>query len=223
MITAQFTPILIEDTATQAIAELQAADPLLAEVIARWPTCPLRYSPNYFSDLASAVVAQQISTKAAQTIWNRLLALCDGSLSPELLARLSPEELRTVGISGQKAGYLHALGVYFTQHKEKASQLHLLPDEAVIKELVSIKGIGVWTAQMFLMFSLNRTDVLPVADLGLKKGLQRLHNLPEMPTVAEMEGLTNSWRPWRSIATWYIWRSLENAPAKVTGDDAGAA
>ena len=191
-------------------------DPVLAAIIKRHGRCALgevRDRFDHFSMLVRAIVFQQLSTKAATTIHNRLLeSVPGGKPDPSLLAALTDEQFRTAGISRQKALYLRDLcekvgsGAVPLQHVDGMS------DEDVITALTQVKGIGRWTAEMFLIFRLQRPDVLPVNDLGIINAIQRAYRLRKKPTPARMLKLGEAWRPYRSIASWYLWRSLDNEP-----------
>ena len=195
---------------------LMRRDPVLAAIIKRHGRCALgevRDRFDHFSMLVRAIVFQQLSTKAATTIHNRLLeSVPGGKPDPSLLAALTDEQFRTAGISRQKALYLRDLcekvgsGAVPLQHVDGMS------DEDVITALTQVKGIGRWTAEMFLIFRLQRPDVLPVNDLGIINAIQRAYRLRKKPTPARMLKLGEAWRPYRSIASWYLWRSLDNEP-----------
>ena len=193
-----------------AVAHLRAADPVLAGVIDRVGEVTLRPEGEPYQELVRAILYQQLAGAAAATIERRFRALYgDGRVpAPEELLATPDEALRGAGVSRQKIGYLRDLA-------EKAAQgligddLRLLPDEEVIARVISVKGVGRWTADMLLLFCLNRPDVLPVGDLGVRKGFQRAYGLPDLPKPAEMERIAAPWRPYRSVATRYLWRSLD--------------
>lgn len=187
-----------------AIAHLSAADERLAAVIARVGPCDLRPTGHSFSALADAIVAQQISIQAAAAIWRRLEALLDGAVTPERLLEREDEELRGVGLSGQKLRYLRDLAARAAAGE--LDGLEQLDDEAVIARLTAVKGIGRWTAEIHLLFALGRPDVLPADDLGLRYAVQQLHGLPEPPPAKEVRRIGELWRPHRSVASWYLWR-----------------
>ncbi|MES2387175.1 MAG: DNA-3-methyladenine glycosylase [Bacteroidota bacterium] len=189
---------------------LIANEPLLAEVIAKAGPCTLQKHTDPFNRLVKAVVSQQISTKAADSIFKKVLNLMNGSLEPKAILSFSTEELRSAGLSGQKVSYLKNLAEHFLQKPEFYENLESQTDEQLIAELVSIKGIGIWSAQMFLMFTLCRINILPVDDLGLKKGMQVLYSLPQMPDKKTMQAIAaEKWGSYKSIATWYMWRLIE--------------
>lgn len=190
-------------------------DPVLAAIIRRHGPCGLgavRDRFDHFAMLARAIVFQQLSTKAATTIYNRLLENVDGGIpTPAAIASLSDEQLRSAGISRQKAGYLRDLCDKVTAGAVPLETLDGLSDEEVIAALTQIKGIGRWTAEMFLIFRLQRPDVLPLGDLGIVNAIQKAYGLRKKPTPDRMRKLGEAWRPYRSVASWYLWRSLDNA------------
>jgi DNA-3-methyladenine glycosylase II len=195
----------------KVLTYLKGRDARLARVIDRVGACRLvpRAEGSHFTALARAIVFQQLSGKAASTIYGRFAALAGGDEpTPARLNELSDEALRGVGLSRQKLGYLRDLA----RHAEDGhfERLHELPDEEIIAEVTAVKGVGVWTAQMFLMFRLGRPDVLPVLDLGIKKGVQKVYGLRKLPDAKKIEGLAEPWRPYRTVACWYLWRSLES-------------
>jgi DNA-3-methyladenine glycosylase II len=194
----------------KGVRTLSRRDPLLRPVAKAHGLPTFRPGDDYFGSLVDAIISQQISGKAAESILARLNALTGGRATPAVLAALPDEAIRSAGVSPQKLGYLRSLVEHVEQNLLKLPVIADLPDEEVIRELTAIKGIGVWTAQMFLLFTLGRLDVLPTGDLGVKKGVQILLDLPEMPTPARVEGIAEErgWAPYRSIASWYMWRVL---------------
>lgn len=190
-----------------ALAHLRAADPIIAAVIAAVGPYTLTYEPQGFVTLVDAIVSQQISVKAADAIMKRIVAAV-GPLTPQTLLAYSPEELRSLGLSNQKARYILDLSDKVANGVVDLAHLAQQNDEAIIKELIQVKGIGRWTAEMYLLFSLGRSDVLPVDDLGLRQGVQRAYALPELPRGPQIQAIALPWRPYRSVATWYLWRSL---------------
>ncbi len=188
---------------------LMRKDPRLADVIKRTG----RQRPNFserdpFDALVSAVISQQLSTKAAATIRARVLALVP-TLTPEVLLTIPVPDLRTAGLSGQKAAYLRDLAERVIDGRLDLAHLETLTDDEVIEAIVAVKGFGRWTAQMFLMFSLHRPDVLPTGDLGIVKGFQNVLGMKSRPSIRTMERAAKVWQPYRSIASWYLWRTLE--------------
>ncbi len=197
-------------------------DPVLAALIRQHGPCGLAEAQraDHFSALVRAIAGQQLSTKAAATIFARLVALMpDGRLSPEALAALTPEQLRSVGMSRQKSASLHDLSEKVLTRVVDLDALSQMSDEEVIASLVRVRGIGRWSAEMFLMFRLHRPDVLPVGDLGIVNAVQKVYRLRKRPTPERILKLGEAWRPYRSIASWYLWRSLDNVP--VTTRPAG--
>lgn len=195
----------------KAVAHLQKVDPVLRDVIARVGPCTLRpiAEGSHFEHVARAIIFQQLSTKAATTIHGRVQALCGGALNPEPLKRLSDEPLRQAGLSRQKLSYLRDLATRTSAGSLAIGSLQDLPDEEIIHQLVQVKGVGLWTAQMFLMFRLGRPDVLPVLDLGIRKGVQRAYRLRKLPEAKRIEKIAAPWAPYRTIGSWYMWRVLE--------------
>jgi DNA-3-methyladenine glycosylase II len=184
-------------------------DPRLAVVIRETG----RLRPDFgrrdpFEALVSAVISQQLSTKAADTIRGRVLALIP-SLTPEALLAVPVPDLRAAGLSGQKAAYLRDLAEHVGDGRLDLHRLRQLTDDEVVDAIVAVKGFGRWTAQMFLMFSLHRPDVLPTGDLGIVKGMQIVLGMKRRPSVRTMERAAKPWQPYRSIACWYLWRTLE--------------
>lgn len=197
-----------------AQVHLKRKDPVLRRLIRDVGPFTLRAERRHFEMLVRSIVSQQISTAAARTILSRLVvALEPDGYSPQRIAALSVEQLREIGISRQKAGYVLDLASRVAAGEINFRSLVRADDETVIGKLTEVKGIGVWTAQMFLMFSLGRMDVLPVGDLGIRKAIQNQWNLAELPAPAEIETIARPWRPYATIACWYLWRSLD-LPAK---------
>jgi DNA-3-methyladenine glycosylase II len=197
-----------------AIEHLRAADPVLDDLISRYGIVTRNRSRPAFYALMAAIVGQQISVKAAAAIMSRLLGLfSEGQeVQAATLAEVSFEQLRAVGLSAAKARYLHDLAEKVADGTVDLTALPQLPDEEVITTLCQIKGIGRWTAEMFLIFSLGRIDVLAVDDLGLRTGIQRAYGLNQLPQAADIRALAAPWRPYRTIAMLYLWQHLHNAP-----------
>jgi DNA-3-methyladenine glycosylase II len=203
---------------TRARRLLLRRDPVLAALIRQYGPCglPSAQRTDHFSTLVRAIVSQQLSTKAAATIYSRVIGLLpDGSLTPTTLAALSEEQLRSAGISRQKAGYLRDLSEKVSAGVVPLESLDDMDDEQVIVALTAIKGIGRWSAEMFLMFRLHRPDVLPLGDLGIVNAVQRAYGLRKKPTADRLRRMGEAWKPYRSIASWYLWRSLGNAPGQT--------
>jgi DNA-3-methyladenine glycosylase II len=190
-------------------------DPVLAALIRRHGPCGLAAAQraDHFSALVRAIVGQQLSTKAAATIYQRLTGLMpDGAPTVAGLACASDDQLRAVGLSRQKSSYLRDLCAKVSNGAVDLGALDALSDEDVIKALVTVKGIGRWSAEMFLIFRLHRPDVLPVDDLGIVVAVQRAYKLRKRPTADRLRRIGEAWRPYRSVACWYLWRSLDNEP-----------
>jgi DNA-3-methyladenine glycosylase II len=165
--------------------------------------------PDPYEAIARAIVGQQLSTRAARSIWEKLLGLFGGELpEPQALLRKRPQTLRKAGLSNAKVEFLRDLARRITDGRLDLGRLRDLPDEDVVAELIEVKGVGRWTAEMFLIFALCRPDVLPVHDLGIRAGLRNYHGLDELPKPSECAALCDPWRPHRTVAMWYLWRSL---------------
>ena len=199
---------------------LRKADPVLARLIDDFGG-PLPLEPDgrgrpqeLYGALVRSIAGQQLSVKAARSIWNRLLARFDGQTpTPEQILADDPEALRAAcGFSRAKVAYLRSLAEHVIDHELHLDRLHELPDEEVIRELTAVKGIGEWTAHMFLMFTLHRPDVLPTGDLGVRNAAQRAYELDGPPKPQELAALAEPWRPHRTRACLYLWRSLDNEP-----------
>lgn len=194
-----------EVTAT-AVTYLSRIDPIMANAIARVGPCTLTPNPNVFETLVDAIISQQISVKAADAIMARLRAATPGRLiAPEALIQLDHDALRAAGLSPQKTRYIRDLTELVTTGQLELELLSELDDETVINKLVAVKGVGRWTAEMILVFSLGRPDVLPVDDLGLLEGVREAYGLESRPTRKEMLERGEVWRPYRTFATWYMW------------------
>jgi DNA-3-methyladenine glycosylase II len=205
-------------TVRKAQRHLSRQDPVIGELIRQYGACGLRPHPDRFRVLVRSIVWQQLSTRAAETIHRRLLGqLPRERLSARGIFRLSEGQMRAAGLSRAKVKALQDLSTRVCQRQLPLSRLHELEDEAVIEALIEVWGIGRWTAQMFLMFSLGRPDVLPVGDLGLQMGVKKRYGLRKIPKRERLEKLAEPWRPYRSIATWYLWRSLGGVPPTVDG------
>jgi DNA-3-methyladenine glycosylase II len=190
-------------------------DPVLAVVIRRFGPCGLAQAQraDHFSALVRAIAGQQLSTRAAATIFGRLVALMPGGIAtPEALAALPDEQLRAAGMSRQKIASLRDLSEKVIARTVDLEALSAMTDEDVIASLVQVRGIGRWSAEMFLMFRLHRPDVLPVDDLGIVNAVQRVYGLRKRPTPDRIRRLGEAWRPYRSVASWYLWRTLDNVP-----------
>jgi len=191
---------------------LMRRDPVLGAAIKRIGPCALasRQRNDHLSALVGAIVSQQLSTKAAATIFGRFLALFPGGEIPgaAAIAAIDDGALRGVGLSGQKVGYVRDLCGRIADGRLRLDELDALPDDDVIERLTSVKGFGRWTAEMFLMFRLHRPDVLPADDLGIVKAVQKLYGLRKTPDAKRILRIGEAWRPYRSVASWYLWQSL---------------
>jgi DNA-3-methyladenine glycosylase II len=193
----------------KAVDHLTKSDVILASIIARVGPCKMTYREPSFEMLARAIVFQQLSTKAATTIYGRLEEAAGGQLTPEAIQNLSVGEMRRAGLSRQKLGYIRDLAEHALSGKVDFARLPSMTDEQVIESLTDIKGVGVWTAHMFLIFSLRRPNVLPVGDLGVRMAIQRAYKKRKIPTPKQIEQIAKGWHPYCSYAAWYLWRSLE--------------
>lgn len=192
---------------SEAALKLKSADPRVGRLIDLIGEINLLLRDDYFASLVRAVIGQQLSVKVATTIWNRTVNLC-GEMKPEIILALNEDKLRTAGFSQQKIAYIKDLAVKVSCGEVKLTRLPEMADDEVIRTLTAIKGIGVWTAQMFLIFSLGRPDVFSTADLGLRRAVKWLYNLDEMPNSKELEKYSENWRPYRSAASLYLWEAI---------------
>jgi DNA-3-methyladenine glycosylase II len=197
-----------------AIRHLKAADPILAGIINRVGPYRLQLREPTFETLVRSIVYQQVSGKAAASIFAKVHRAVGTRFTANAVLRLTPEELRACGLSTQKTAYIRDLAEKVASRKLNFRRLVTLTDEEVIKHLTQVKGIGVWTVQMFLMFALERPNVFPHADLGVRNAIHRAYNLPETPKLADLLRISEPWHPYCSIATWYLWRSLDG-PAGI--------
>lgn len=182
---------------------------MLARIIERVGPYSVRYNEPVFHTLVSSITYQQLSGKAAATIFGRLLAAAKTNpLTPESILKLRPARMRALGLSGQKMEYIRTLARMTRDGHVSFERLAELEDAAVIEHLTKVKGVGVWTVQMFLIFALRRPNVLPTGDLGIRAAMKKAYGLADLPKPAEMEQLAAGWGPYRSVATWYLWRSL---------------
>ena len=194
----------------QACIELAAADPVMAALIARYPDAVLANRGDPFQTLARAIVGQQISVKAADAVWARFAKYAQ-HMAPEHIVTLEQTALAACGLSRRKAAYLHDLAGHFVDGRVEPTRWKKMEDEAVIAELTDVRGIGRWTAEMFLIFSLRRPDVWPMDDIGLQKAVALHYLNGERPTPITLHQHGERHAPWRTVATWYLWRSLDPA------------
>jgi DNA-3-methyladenine glycosylase II len=193
----------------RAIHHLKKSDPVLRAIIERVGPFRMEFGVPEFSSLAEAIVYQQLNGSAAATIFNRFAALAGDPLTPEGILKLSDEQLRSVGLSKQKSAYLKDLSAKTAAGVLDFARLPELTDEEVITHLTQVKGIGVWTAHMFLMFSLRRPNVLPTGDYGVQVAIKKHYKKRKLPKPKDMEKIARPWEPYRSVACWYLWRSLD--------------
>ena len=219
----------------KAVNHLKKSDPVMRAIIERIGPCRMEFGPPEFHSLAEAIVYQQLNGKAAVTIFKRFAALAGEPLTPEGILKLSDEQLRSAGLSKQKSTYVKDLAAKTASGLVDFSRLEHLPDEKVIEHLTQVKGIGVWTAQMFLMFTLKRENVLPTGDFGVrmamfkhyldvkrakaqqaknsskakKKSSRKSRVKIKLPTPEQMQRIAQCWEPYRSVACWYLWKSLD--------------
>lgn len=197
----------------RAKRELARRDPAIGGLIRAFPGVALRSRGDAFQTLARSIVGQQISVKAAESVWQRLAGAA-APFEPRSVLAAGPARLRACGLSARKVEYLHDLARRFDEGTVRPERWPAMDDEAVIAELAQVRGIGRWTAEMFLIFNLLRPDVLPVDDLGLRRAVSQ-HYAGGVPVpAAALRELGASWRPWRSVATWYLWRSLDPVPVE---------
>jgi DNA-3-methyladenine glycosylase II len=218
----------------KAVLHLKKSDPLMRAIIERVGPCKMEFGDPTFHSLAEAIVYQQLNGKAAATIFNRFTALTGNPVTPDGILKLSPAELRVVGLSKQKSSYLFDMAERAQRGELDFSKLAEMTDDEVIEHLTQVKGVGVWTAHMFLMFTLQRANVLPTGDFGIRmamhkhyldraakrkngagpaKGKKGVKKAPKikivLPTPEQMQKIAKRWEPYRSIACWYLWRSLD--------------
>ncbi len=209
--------IASDDTVRQAAEHLAAHDPHLAPIIAQAGPTTLRPHNNYYAALVGAIISQQLSVKAADTIERRFIALFGGTElpPPEAILTKNIDELRSAGLSRGKATYVRDLAQHVMDGNIDFAQLNDLSNDAVVQELTTVKGIGEWTAHMFMMFSMGRLDVLATGDLGIRNGVGKLYGLGHSATPDEVVAIAKKyhWQPYESAACWYIWHSLDNKPA----------
>ena len=203
-------PKLDEALLKKAYRHLKKSDHVLAKVISEVGPCTLNRQPNRYRNLLRAIVGQQISTAAATSVFNKLeAAVSTKTLNPEAVAKLSEEDLRAVGLSSQKVRYVKDLTEHVLDKRLNLRSLHNKTDEEVIELLTDVKGIGLWTAHMFLMFSLGRPDVLPWGDLGIQVAMRNLYELDTLPNRETCLQIAEPWRPYGTIASWYLWRTVD--------------
>lgn len=199
-----------------AITHLKQHDPRLGKVIEQCGPCTIKPHTDYYQELVDSIISQQLSVHAARAIEGRFRDLFGGKFpSPTEILTANVETLRGIGFSRAKANYVLDLAQHIVDGKVRFDNFDNLSNEEILAELIPVKGIGEWTVHMFLMFCMGRLDVLPVGDLGVRNGVRVLYDLPEAPTPAQVTEIAqkNNWHPYESVASWYIWQSLDNKPA----------
>jgi DNA-3-methyladenine glycosylase II len=193
----------------KAILHLKNSDPVMRAIIERIGPCKLQFGEPVFHSLAEAIVYQQLNGKAAVTIFKRFAALAGDPLTPEGILKLTPEKMRAVGLSKQKTSYLFDMAERAHRGELDFSRLPTMSDDEVIKHLTQVKGVGVWTAHMFLMFTLRRPNILPTGDYGVRTAIMKHYKKRKLPKPELMERIAKPWAPYRSVACWYLWQSLD--------------
>jgi DNA-3-methyladenine glycosylase II len=194
----------------KALAHLRSCDPVLAPWIDQIGPFKMQYRDPNFSTLVRSIVSQQVSGAAARTVYGRLEELVKGRVEPKALLKLGAEKLQPCGLSGQKTKYILNLAEATASRRVVFERFGEMGDQEIIENLTQVKGIGVWTVQMYLMFALRRPNVLPVGDLGVRAGFKKVHELEELPTPRELAEYGSRWSPYSSVASWYLWRSLDS-------------
>ena len=197
----------------EAIQHLRASDPVLSRIIDRVGEYAIQFREPDFESLVRSIVFQQLSGRVAGVIFGRLVKAAGGKLTPDQILKLRPSRMRALGLSTQKTAYIRDLARHTRDGRVVFEELPHLPDALIIERLTQVKGIGEWTAHMFLMFALRRTDVLPVGDLGIRNAIRRAYGMTELPTVSDIEKMAIQWRPYCTVASWYLWRSLDGDAA----------
>ncbi len=193
----------------KAILHLKNSDPVMRAIIERIGPCKLQFGEPVFHSLAEAIVYQQLNGKAAVTIFKRFAALAGDPLTPEGILKLTPEKMRAVGLSKQKTSYLFDMAERAHRGELDFARLPTMSDDEVIKHLTQVKGVGVWTAHMFLMFTLRRPNILPTGDYGVRTAIMKHYKKRKLPKPELMERIAKPWAPYRSVACWYLWQSLD--------------
>ena len=193
----------------EALVHLKRADPVLSRIISEVGSYRIEFRDPSFETLVKSIVYQQLSGRVASVIFGRLVEAAGGRLTPESILKLRPVRMRAAGLSGQKTAYIRDLARHTRDRRVIFEELAELSDDEVTERLTQVKGIGVWTVHMFLIFALRRPNVLPTGDLGIRNAVRKAYGMAEMPKPAEIETLAEPWRPYRTVASWYLWRSLE--------------
>ena len=207
-------PIVKPDYWDAAVAHLMRRDRIMKKLIPKFPNISLVSRGNPFMTLARSIVGQQISVKAAESVWQRLLLECGKRPTPASVQKAGVEKLRAAGLSGRKAEYILDLSTHFSEKLVHPKKWVAMDDESVIAELTAIRGIGRWTAEMFLIFNLQRPDVLPLDDVGLLNAISLHYFSGEPVSRFEAREVAQGWQPWSTVATWYLWRSLDPVPVE---------
>ena len=195
----------------KAILHLKKADPVMRAIIERVGAYKIQHREPTFETLVRSIVYQQLSGKVASVILGRLIALLPGGkVTPEAILKLTPARMRKAGLSKQKTAYIRDLARKTNKGHVKFETLADLADHEVIEHLTQVKGIGVWTAHMFLIFALRRPDILATGDLGVRVAIRKAYQLEDLPLPKQVEELAAAWRPYSSVAVWYLWRSLDS-------------
>lgn len=197
----------------QATTALTAADPVLRTLVPPYSHCGLKSRGDPFSTLVRSIVGQQISVKAADSVWQKLVTTI-ALVTPQAVHTTTPKALQSCGLSRRKIEYLQDLAQHFLTGALKPERWHALTDEAVIQELTGVRGIGRWTAEMFLIFSLLRPNVLPLDDIGLQRAVSNHYAAGQPVSKSDIRKIAERWQPWCSVATWYLWRSLDPLPVE---------
>lgn len=197
----------------QASQDLAQADPVMAELVERHAGESIVSRGDPFATLVRSIVGQQISVKAADSVWARLIAALP-ALTPTTVLACPAEQLRACGLSARKVEYVSDLAAHFDGGQIHTHRWPAMEDAEIIAELTAVRGVGVWTAEMFLIFNQLRPDVFPLDDIGLQKAVARHYLAGERPSRRQLADVGNRWRPWRSVATWYLWRSLDPVPVE---------
>jgi DNA-3-methyladenine glycosylase II len=193
----------------KAINHLKKSDPVMRSIIEQVGACRMEFGEPTFHNLAEAIVYQQLNGKAAVTIFKRFTDAAGSPVTAKGILKLSEQQLRAVGLSKQKSSYLRDLAAKTESGLLNFDKLHTMEEADIIEHLTQVKGIGIWTAHMFLMFTLRRPDVLPTGDYGIQVAIKKHYRKRKLPKPRDMEKIARAWSPYRSIACWYLWRSLD--------------
>lgn len=202
----------------KALLHLKKSDPVLRSIIERIGPCKMQFGEPAFHSLAEAIVYQQLNGKAAATIYKRFAAIAGDPLMPAGILKLKPEQMRSVGLSKQKTSYLFDMAERAHRGELDFLQLPKMTDDEVIAHLTQVKGVGIWTAHMFLMFTLRRPNILPTGDYGVRVAMKKAYKKRKLPKPDVMERIARSWEPYRSVACWYLWQSLDVKTIGSSGD-----